>query len=1212
MKRTRYISLIIALLSVLSITAQQQQSQYALYNYRNDGDFNAWLNIDIDSITYSTIGLDSIEYDNIVTQEVWTPDSCYRIPLEVIDSIGFRAPAPEFKEGIFHITEEHLPFAVGVDNLTVIFDSNIPSSMLPVVGQVVISDVYDEPFEKGFAGRVVNIVFADGKTRVECEEVGLEDIYDQLICVGKTIAYEDDDDMYSSRRKSPRKIRINEDGTVEVPLGKFTLDLLTYKEIDQYTQEPTGDKTNYVNVTAKPSLAVDYAIRYHVKGQENVFKYILSKKCEMELDMKWPKSIKPVDWEKYLDTFIPIPTSVPGLYSKICFGAYFQIEGDVRLEAKIPFTYQENIGIDTQSDNFGGIVYNIQGTKLEMPELSASLNASISIGLAAKVVTCIVTEKLASANIKVKTGPKISGKIEVSTNGITDGGWSWYESMKDSKITIEPLVVTVSGGMELFGKKKDWKYNLPMPDLDFLKKEERYLFPDFTKPELPHYLMTDPLDMRTTPHRDLIMPVYAGLGIYDEEGTQQRAYYSGEKYQIDAYYQRPPHVFIGDLPVGQKFTCRPIFNFPSLPAIGEIKALPITEFTVPEPMTIDLDTPLNSVTLKKGQVLYVPLNGGWGDYSAISYPEICTTEIIEKPGMPNMQRYVKIIAAKYFAGSPVYMTGSTTITVKDLRAGTTETILVTVTDDAVPEELTLSEQTVSLQVDESTAVLVTSGSGSYTAESSDESVATATVEDDKITITAISIGPAVITVTDTETEETATIEVTVKEAVAGGDIFDVGLPPSTTLSPEVQWEADMMIFNNGEKYYSEAKNQVIGTPPSDVNGNEWYALNYQLTNGEETWNVGKAPFSSDATYNGKPSTRWTTDGIMADIYLRRTFTVGHELPDNILFSCCHDDAPAEWYLNGVLIRSIDDGWNYDDKVYLTPEQCALIHTDGTKNVLALHVHNNWGGAFADGGLYEKPSPQKAINEILDNMVYVSGGTFMMGATEEQGDEAFDAEKPAHQVTVPSFYINRYEVTQEQWEAIMSYNNSKNKGDRHPVENFTYSECQTFIDKLSELTGKKFRLPTEAEWEYAARGGNKSRGYKYAGSNNIDEVAWYGGGDYNGGNGGNSGSAHHEVGLKKPNELGLYDMTGNVWEHTSDNYYPYEEEAVYNPKHEGGSNARIDRGGSYGWQPRYCRVSFRDNIISSYGKCDDNGFRLVLDTSEFGSGSGAGGGSGGSW
>ena len=747
MKPTRHISLIIALLSVLSLTAQQQQSQYALYNYRNDGDFNAWLNIDIDSITYSNIGLDSVEYDNIVTQEVWTPDSCYRIPIEVIDSIGFRAPEPEFKEGIFHITEDHIPYTVVVDSLSVTFDSSIPASMLPAVGQVVISDVYGEPYDAGFAGRVVNIVYEDGMTRIECEEV----VYDQLNCVGKTIAYEDDDNIHSSRRKSPRIIRINEDGVVELPLGKFDLDLLTYKEIDEFTQQPTGDKTNYVKVTAKPSLIVDYAIRYNVKGQDDVIKFVLGKKCELEFDMKWPKSVKLVDWEKYLDTFIPIPTSAPAVYSKICFGAYLEMDGDVTLEAKFPFTFQENVGYDSQNDYMGGIVYNFQGSELEIPELSASINASISVGLAAKYVTCVVAEKLASANLKVKTGTKLSGKIEVSTNGYTDGGWSWYESMKDSKVTWEPLVVTVSGGTEIFGKNRDWKYTLPIPDyVDFLKKKELYLFPEFTKPALGSIKNSkyQGTAMTTTTTRNLLLPVFVGLRLYDESTETDYEFWSEEAYRWENKWDNSKvQADMAKFAAGSTFNVRPVFMNAFY---GTIKAKPETEFTVPEPMTLDINTPLNSVTLGKGQEGFYAINGGWGDYSAhSSMRAICNAEIV----MNNDKPYVKISASNR-------MTGPATVTVKDLRAGTTETILVTVSSDAVPE-LTVSEQAVTLQESESKTILVTSGSGSYTAESSDESVATAIVEENNIAITAVGKGSASILVTDTETEKTVDIVVTV-------------------------------------------------------------------------------------------------------------------------------------------------------------------------------------------------------------------------------------------------------------------------------------------------------------------------------------------------------------------------------------------------------------------------------------------------------------------
>ena len=169
---SRLLVLIVAIMSIAPVLAQEIQ-QHAIYNYRNDGDFNAWLNIDIEKITYSCTDLDGVEHDDIVVQEVWTPDSVFRIPISAIDSIGFRAPKPEMKEGIFHITEDHIPYAVSVEDLTVTFNSSIPTSLLPSIGQVVISDVYDEPFEIGFAGRVKNVVNSNGTITVICEEVRL-------------------------------------------------------------------------------------------------------------------------------------------------------------------------------------------------------------------------------------------------------------------------------------------------------------------------------------------------------------------------------------------------------------------------------------------------------------------------------------------------------------------------------------------------------------------------------------------------------------------------------------------------------------------------------------------------------------------------------------------------------------------------------------------------------------------------------------------------------------------------------------------------------------------------------------------------------------------------------------------------------------------------------------------------------------------------------
>ncbi len=220
-----------------------------------------------------------------------------------------------------------------------------------------------------------------------------------------------------------------------------------------------------------------------------------------------------------------------------------------------------------------------------------------------------------------------------------------------------------------------------------------------------------------------------------------------------------------------------------------------------------------------------------------------------------------------------------------------------------------------------------------------------------------------------------------------------------------------------------------------------------------------------------------------------------------------------------------------------------------------------------------------VNGVSFNMVRVDGGTFTMGATSEQGSDAYDDEKPAHQVTLSTYSIGETEVTQELWQAVMGSNPSQFKGDQKPVEQVSWNDCQTFISKLNQLTGRRFRLPTEAEWEYAARGGSKSRGYKYSGSNSIGDVAWYDS---------NSSSKTHPVKTKQANELGLYDMSGNVDEWCQDRYGDYSSGSQTNPTGPSSGSDRVSRGGCWGHKfARYCRVANRsyctpDNRYSSLG------------------------------
>lgn len=218
------------------------------------------------------------------------------------------------------------------------------------------------------------------------------------------------------------------------------------------------------------------------------------------------------------------------------------------------------------------------------------------------------------------------------------------------------------------------------------------------------------------------------------------------------------------------------------------------------------------------------------------------------------------------------------------------------------------------------------------------------------------------------------------------------------------------------------------------------------------------------------------------------------------------------------------------------------------------------------------NPEKEKIEKLLEFVKVEGGTFTMGSVET-----------AHEVELSSFYMQKTEVTQELWEAVMGSNPSSDKAWKDfPVTDVSWHDCQKFINKLNSITGKKYRLPTEAEWEYAARGGKLSKGYKYAGSNELDEVAWHAG---------NSNSKVYPVAEKKPNELGLYDMSGNVWEWCADWYGDYRIKAKKDPVGPNSGGSRVIRGGSCGNYLGGCLVAYRLNWYPDYGN-NYLGFRLL--------------------
>ncbi|MFN9109752.1 MAG: SUMF1/EgtB/PvdO family nonheme iron enzyme [Bacteroidota bacterium] len=284
-------------------------------------------------------------------------------------------------------------------------------------------------------------------------------------------------------------------------------------------------------------------------------------------------------------------------------------------------------------------------------------------------------------------------------------------------------------------------------------------------------------------------------------------------------------------------------------------------------------------------------------------------------------------------------------------------------------------------------------------------------------------------------------------------------------------------------------------------------------------------------------------------------------------------------------------YQYGYKSFKTGKPTAAIKGKKSKNG---PVKGKSGNGSGGSTTQQKPAPavtaaqrEKArkdavIQRMRNNLVLVKGGTFRMGCTDEQGRDCYDH---VHTVQLNSFHIGKYEVTQEEWQAVMGSNPSYfSNCPNCPVDNVSWNDIQSFLQKLNKQTGLQFSLPTEAEWEYAARGGNRSGGHKFSGSDNIASVAWYDG---------NSGSRTHPVGQKQANALGIYDMTGNVYEWCSDWYGEnyYSNSPVTNPRGPFSGTGRVLRGGSWRIVSTWCRISFRTRGNPDYSS-GSTGFRLV--------------------
>ena len=331
-------------------------------------------------------------------------------------------------------------------------------------------------------------------------------------------------------------------------------------------------------------------------------------------------------------------------------------------------------------------------------------------------------------------------------------------------------------------------------------------------------------------------------------------------------------------------------------------------------------------------------------------------------------------------------------------------------------------------------------------------------------------------------------------------------------------------------------------------------------------------------------------GNWKDTYGRDKLTDEWVAATNPFIHCFDDDGTFRILMNRE--KFAQGTWTLaGNKINVTVEDDAYTYEVLSVNVNEVEFAYYINGALNNyGRVVRTKEDEKAKIEnqtftaggISFTMVAVEGGTFLMGSPDADTEAEAD-EKPQHFVTLSDFYIGETEVTQALWKAVMGSNPSYSVGENLPVEEVSWEDCQAFITKLNEMTGQTFRLPTEAEWEYAARGGNKTQGCQYSGSNDINLVAWYDN---------NSEGKTHEVGKKTANELGIYDMSGNVFEWCQDWKGNYSSEVQTNPTGPETGSYRVSRGGSWNIYARLCRVSYRDGTWPLY-RLSRLGLRLAM-------------------
>lgn len=708
----RLLVLLVAVLTLAPAVAQDSR-QYAIFNYRNDGSFNAFLNEEIDSISYSCIDTLGIEHDEVVVQEVWTPDSLYRIPIEAIDSLAFHAPVPKMRDNLFYIRDYHISHTLNLEDLTIYFNGTINNDSLPSVGQVVLCLLDEQPFDEGFAGRVMEVNRLGDRIEVVCAQVSPCDVFERLVLVGMAVS---DLNEYESkmkvRRKGDSSMGIEE---IELPekwkdeLKVEFLDLLSitskkptvrykyYSDISAFNFYIGGDIwIDHPDLTYKVTFDWDKISKLgkeydEVKEIWNLFKegnYDAIRLGEKE------KNLEEKQWEKK----IPIPFQAGPFDCVFEIGAMMKPEA-VNLKANwemktsafhhMGFFVQGHnplapsaVGIDEDWKKEGANNWSQKPSTSFKAEVD--IEGSLAFGVFARLKASLLTKHLLRASVGAEAGLKLSYTGAFTLTDSDCDVPNVYGLLKDTNV-----------GAKLYGKVKAEAGALPFNlinlqgELEYPFWEGKfYLFPHFTEPSLTNtlygYSRKDNEMFTTSVSEDLIpfLSCYPGLAFYSDNGNsrwdnREALYLDDISYKFESDVSLLNEIeysaYEAGLSPGETYRCYPVFKM-----FGHVwKAGPFTEFTYPKPLS--MENP--SLILQKNAQQTVRISGGWGDYNISCEPKDVVKAEIEKSG--NFSQ-VRITALK---------DGTATVKVFDKRS--LENSLVEVKVFGNPDEgaaITVSEE----------------------------------------------------------------------------------------------------------------------------------------------------------------------------------------------------------------------------------------------------------------------------------------------------------------------------------------------------------------------------------------------------------------------------------------------------------------------------------------------------------------------------------------